>query len=264
MKRLLITGAAGGVGRMLRDGLAGYAEILRLSDIADLGPPRGGEELVPCDLADRAAVAELVKGCDGIVHLGAISVEARFDDLLQANILGTYNLYEAARHAGGPRILYASSNHVVGFHQRTSHLDVDASLRPDSLYGVSKCFGEALARYYHDKFGQESVCVRIGSCFLEPKNRRMLATWLSPRDCLALVRAVFDAPATGFLVLYGVSANRQVWWSNEQARFLGWQPRDSSEIFRDAVEHAHPPEDPESPATVYQGGPFATAGHFED
>ena len=264
MKRLLITGAAGGVGRMLRDGLAGYAEILRLSDIADLGPARSNEELVPCDLADRAAVAELVKGCDGIVHLGAISVEARFDDILQANILGTYNLYEAARHAGGPRILYASSNHVVGFHERAKYLDVDASLRPDSLYGVSKCFGEALACCYFDKFGQESVCVRIGSCFPEPKNRRMLATWLSPRDCVALVKAVFDAPATGFLILYGVSANRQVWWSNEHAHFLGWQPQDSSEIFREAVERAHPPEDPESPATVFQGGPFVTGGHFED
>lgn len=264
MKRLLITGAAGGVGRMLRQELAGHADILRLSDIAELGPARRNEELVPCDLTDRAGVAELVKGCDGIVHLGGISLVDRFDDILQANILGTYNLFEAARRAGGPRILYASSNHVVGYHERTSHLDIDSPLRPDSIYGVSKCFGEALARFYFDKFGQETVCVRIGSCFPEPSNRRMLATWLSPRDCVALVKAVFAAPTTGFLILYGVSANRQVWWSNAHASFLGWQPRDSSEPYRDAVERAQAPEDPASPGTIFQGGSFVTADHPAD
>lgn len=259
-KRLLITGAAGGVGRMLRDGLAGYAQVLRLSDIAELGPVRRNEEVVRCDLADRAAVADLVQGCDAIAHLGAISVEAPFDDLLQANILGTYNLFEAARRAGRPRVFYASSNHVVGFHERTHHLDADAALRPDTLYGVSKCFGEALARYYFDQFGQETVCVRLGSCFPEPTNRRMLATWLSPRDCLALVKAIFDAPTTGFLILYGVSANREVWWSNEHARSLGWRPRDSSEPYREAVERNCPPEHPGLPETIYQGGAFLTSG----
>jgi uronate dehydrogenase len=264
MRRLLVTGAAGGIGRMLRDGLAGYAEILRLSDIAGLDAPRPGEEIVRCDLADREAVASLVQDCDGVVHLGALSVEGGFDDLLRSNIVGTYNVYEAARRAGRPRILYASSNHVMGYHLRGARLGDDAPLRPDSLYGVSKCYGEALARYYFDKFGVESVCVRIGSCFPEPRDRRMLSTWLSPDDCFALVRAVFDAPEVGCLTVYGVSANRDVWWNNDHAALLGWRPRDSSERFRAKVEAAQPPEDPASPATIFQGGKFVAAGHFED
>jgi uronate dehydrogenase len=179
-------------------------------------------------------------------------------------MLGTYNIYEAARQAGGPRVLFASSNHAIGFHRRSDRLDVSAPLRPDSLYGVSKCYGEALSRYYFDKFGVESVCVRIGSCFPEPQDRRQLSTWLSPRDFVNLVKAVFDAPITGHLIVYGVSNNRQVWWNNDHASFLGWAPEDSSEAFRAKVEAASPPEDRRDLAVVYQGGAFAAAGHFED
>jgi uronate dehydrogenase len=262
--RLLITGAAGGLGRVLRTGLSGYADTLRLSDVAEMGPAGAGEEVVVCDLADRQAVLALVNNCDGIVHLGGRSVEAAFDDLLSANLLGTYNIYEAARQAGTRRILFASSNHAIGFHPRTAKLDETAPLRPDSLYGVTKCYGEALSRYYFDKFGVESVCVRIGSCFPEPRDRRQLSTWLSPRDFVALVKAVFDAPMTGHLIVYGVSNNRQVWWSNDHASFLGWTPLDSSEPFREQIDAAHPPADRRDNAVVYQGGAFAAAGHFED
>ncbi len=264
MKRLLITGAAGGLGRILRAGLAGYADGLRLSDIAEMAPAGSGEETIVCDLADREAVLALAEGCDGIVHLGGISVEAAFDDLLRSNLLGTYNLYEAARRAGGPRVLFASSNHAIGFHPRTARLDETAPLRPDSLYGVAKCYGEALSRYYFDKFGVESVCVRIGSCFPEPGDRRQLSTWLSPKDFVSLVKTVFDAPVTGHLIVYGVSNNRQTWWSNDHASFLGWAPQDSSEAFRAKVEAANPPGNREDPAAIFQGGSFAAAGHFED
>jgi len=262
--RLLITGAAGGLGRILRAGLTGYADTLRLSDVAEMESAGPNEEVVVCDLADRPAVLTLVEGCDGIVHLGGRSVEAAFDDLLSANLLGTYNLYEAARRAGVPRVLFASSNHAIGFHRRTTQLDEAASLRPDSLYGVTKGYGETLSRYYFDKFGVESVCVRIGSCFPEPQDRRQLSTWLSPRDFIALVKAVFDAPITGHLVVYGVSNNRHVWWSNDHASFLGWTPQDSSEPFREKIEAAFRPEDRRDPAVVFQGGGFAAAGHFED
>lgn len=264
MRRLLITGAAGNLGRVLRQGLQGFAETLRLSDLASLDPAGPGEEVVPCDLADRGAVRALVEGCDGIVHLGGISIEAPFDDLLQANILGTYNVYEAARTTGRPRILFASSNHAIGFHERTARLDDRSPLRPDSLYGVAKCYGEALASYYWDKFDIETVSVRIGSCFPEPRDRRMLSTWLSPRDFVSLVKAVFEAPLTGNLMVYGVSANRQTWWSNDHAAFLGWHPQDSSERFRAAIEARLPPEERHDPAVRYQGGGFAAAGHFED
>lgn len=262
--RLLVTGAAGGLGRILRAGLAGYANTLRLSDVADMELAGDGEEVVLCDLADREAVFALVEGCDGIVHLGGNSIEAAFDDLLRSNLLGTYNVYEAARQAGSPRVLFASSNHLIGFHPRTEKLEVAAPLRPDSLYGVSKGYGEILSRYYFDKFGVESVCVRIGSCFPEPQDRRQLSTWLSPRDFVSLVKAVFDAPITGHLIVYGVSNNRQVWWSNDHASFLGWTPLDSSEAFRAKVEAATSPEDRRDVAVVYQGGAFAAAGHFED
>ncbi|GEC32387.1 NAD-dependent dehydratase [Sinorhizobium fredii USDA 205] len=256
IKRLLVTGAGGGLGRYGRERLKGSAEILRLSDIVDISPAGPGEEVVRCDLADREAVAELVRGCGAILHLGAISVEANFDALLQANFLGTYNLYEAARQAGVPRIIFASSNHVIGFHPVGEQLDAQAERRPDSLYGVSKCFGEDLARLYFDKFGLETACLRIGSCFDEPKDRRMLSTWLSPRDFISLVDKLIAAPAIGHLVLYGVSANRDAWWSNGHADFLGWKPQDTSEPYREAIER-----DQETAAgSEYQGGRFAAGG----
>jgi uronate dehydrogenase len=264
MERLLITGAAGGLGRILRRELAGYAPSLRLSDIADLGGEDPGEELVPCDLADAEAVDRLVEGCDGIVHLGGVSVEDTFEAILQANLRGTYNVFEAARRHGRPRILFASSNHAIGFHRREDRLDGSSPQKPDSLYGLSKCFGENLGSYYFDKFGIENVAVRIGSCFAEPKDRRMLATWLSPDDFVALVKCVFEATRVGHTVLYGASANREQWWDNRHAAFLGWTPKDSSERFRAKVEAAHPRQDPEDPAVRFQGGSFAAAGHFED
>jgi uronate dehydrogenase len=169
MKRLLITGAAGNLGKILRDGLKDYAEILRLSDISDMGEAGPGEEVVKCDLSDRAAVHELVRDCDGIVHLGGISVEAAFDDILQANFLGTYNIYEAARKHGVKRVMFASSNHTIGFHKRTELLDDKSTHRPDSIYGVSKCYGEALASYYYDKFDVETVSVRSVRVSPNPK-----------------------------------------------------------------------------------------------
>lgn len=264
MKRLLITGAAGALGRILRDRLAGYAPTLRLSDIAPLGEARPGEELVPCDLADAAAVDALVEGCDGIVHLGGISIEDTFENILQANIRGTYNVFEAARRLGRPRILFASSNHAIGFHRRDDRLDGSTRQKPDSLYGLAKCYGENLGSYYYDKFGLENVSVRIGSCYPEPKDRRMLATWLSPEDFVRLVKCVFEATRVGHTVLYGASANREQWWDNSHAAFLGWVPQDSSEAFRTKVEAANPRQDPEDPAARFQGGVFAAAGHFED
>lgn len=264
MQRILLTGAAGGLGRLLRRELAGYAPILRLSDVADLGAPAAGEEVVQCDLADAGAVSALVEGCDFIIHLGGVSVEDAFEKILQANIRGTYNIFEAARKHGKPRILFASSNHAIGFHERETRLGGSSPQRPDSLYGVSKCFGEAMASYYFDKFGIENVCVRIGSCFPEPRDRRMLATWLSGGDFVRLIKRVAEAPRIGHTIVYGASDNKEQWWDNSHAAFLGWVPQDSSEPFRQKVEAATPRPDPNDPAVRYQGGSFAAAGHFED
>lgn len=263
MKRLLITGAAGGLGRMLRRDIAGYAETLRLSDIADLGEARADEELRPCDLSDLDAVTALVEGCDGIVHLGGMSIEDTWETILNSNIRGTYNIFEAARKTGRPRIMFASSNHAIGFHPRTERLDGRSPQKPDSLYGVSKCFGENLGSYYWDKFGIENVAVRIGSCLPVPHDRRMMATYQSEADFVRMIRAIFDAPRVAHTVMYGVSDNRETWWDNSHAGHIGYAPQDSSEQFRDQIE-AQPKEDPTDPAVIYQGGGFAKAGHFED
>ena len=264
MKKILITGAAGGLGTILRHQLRGWVETLRLGDVSDLGECGPGEELIPADLTNFGAVMDIVEGVDGIVHLGGKSIEGTFDNILNTNIKGTYHIFEAARKHGGKRIMFASSNHAIGFHQRETRLDGDSPFRPDSLYGVSKCFGENLARYYFDKFAVESVSVRIGSCFAEPLDRRMLATWLSIDDFTRLVQCIFEAARVGATMIYGASNNREQWWDNSHAAFLGWTPRDSSEIFRAKIEAATPEPQWDDPAVRYQGGGFAKAGHFED
>jgi len=263
LKRLLMTGAAGGVGTAIRPLLPALAETVLLSDITPLGDLQPHESFQACDLGDRKAMDRLVAGVDGILHLGGISVEQPFDPILTANILGAYNLFEAARHHGRPRIIFASSNHVVGFYRRDERIDATALPHPDSLYGVSKVFGESLASLYFDKFGQECLSVRIGSCFPQPKNIRMLATWLAVEDLLDLCTCAFAVPKLGNAIVYGMSDNDEVWWDNSRAAFLGWKPKHGSQRWRAGIMAAMT-EDPQDPATIYQGGAFASAGHPED
>ena len=256
LKRLLITGAAGGLGSAMRARMAKFAEVVRVSDIADLGAAAAHEELVACDLGDAAAMLSLVEGCDGILHLGGISVEDKFSKIMNANLLGLYNLYEAARAHGYPRILFASSNHTVGFYPQDDHIDAMAPMRPDGIYGVSKCFGEALARMYFEKFGQETALVRIGSCVEKPVNHRMLSTWMSYDDFDALIACVFRAPRLGCPIIWGVSDNDSRWWDNGHAAYLGWRPRDNAERFRDELEAKVPRPAPTEALALYQGGQF--------
>lgn len=263
MKRLLITGAAGGLGSMCRQRLSHMADRLRLSDVADLGEAGPNEELVPCDLSDKAAVERLVQGCDGIVHLGGRAVEDRWEVIRASNIDGIVNLYEAARKHGKPRIVFASSNHAIGYYRQTERLDADVRTRPDGLYGVSKVFGEAIASMYHDKFGVETACVRIGSCFPEPRTQRMMATWLSHDDFVRLIERVFAVPVLGCPIIYGASDNDMSWWDNSKTDYLGWRPRDNSEAFRARVD-AEPRPAPDAPDSIFQGGMFTANGIFED
>lgn len=260
--RLLLTGAAGGLGKVLRRGLLPFAGTLRLSDIAALEPGTAGEEIVPCDLADKAAVDALVRGCDAIVHLGGVSVERPFEEILEANIRGVFHLYEGARRHGVKRVVFASSNHVIGFHKQGDVLDDTAPRRSDSYYGLSKSYGEDLSRFYFDRYGIATACLRIGSSFPEPKDRRMLVTWLSYRDLVELVRCCLFAPELGHTIVYGASANRDSWWDNSGAAHIGFRPQDSSDMFRAKVE-ALPPVDPADLAAQYQGGAFVKAGPFE-
>ena len=183
IQRLLITGAAGNLGRVARKAFAGAYPTLRLSDRNDLGPLKPGEEGVVCELGDREAVEKLLEGVDAVIHFGGQPDDsAGMDAVLNANIHGAVNLWEAARKAGTQRILFASSNHSIGFHRRTSKIDHLVQKRPDGHYGLSKAFGEDLARFYADKHGIKAFCMRIGSCFPEPVDARMLKTYLSYGD----------------------------------------------------------------------------------
>ena len=262
-KRLLLTGAAGGLGRELRARLPAYCDSLRLSDMADLGAAAPREELRPARLEDRAAVLALLDGVDAVVHLGGVSTEQPFDVILQANIVGAYNLYEAARRHGVKRIVFASSNHVTGFYRQDEVIDTKAPMRPDGYYGLSKAFGENLAQFYWDRYGVETVSLRIGSSFPEPKDRRMLATWMSYDDLERLVIASLGAPVVGHSVIYGMSDNTTTWWDNTGARHIGYRPQDSSEPFRAAVEARQQTIDLNDRAALYQGGGFVTKGPFD-
>lgn len=261
--RILITGAAGGLGKVLRQRLKPFAKTLRLSDLNGLGEAGPNEELFQCDLGDKAAVHEMMADVDAVVHLGGISVEAAFAPIMNANILGLFNLYEAARKHGVRRIVFASSNHVVGFYKQTEKIDADVPMRPDSLYGISKGFGELLSRFYFDRYGIETVCVRIGSSFPEPADRRMMSTYLSYDDLTELMRCALQTPNVGHTIVYGVSANRDSWWDNSKAAHLGYQPKDSSEPFRTKVE-AQPPAPADDPMMMYQGGRFVIHGPFDE
>ena len=261
LSKLLLTGAAGGLGKVLRERLAPYAKVLHLSDILPLGEAAAHEECTVCDLAQKAAVHRLVQGAQAIVHMGGVSVERPFEEILEANIKGVFNLYEAARLHGVKRVVFASSNHVVGFHQQSDVIGADCAKRPDGYYGLSKSYGEDLSRFYFDRYGVETVCIRIGSSFPEPKDRRMLHTWLSYRDLTELVRCALFAPNVGHTIVYGVSNNRDVWWDNSQAVHLGFVAQDSSEPFRAKLESV-PALDSADPAKIYQGGGFVKAGPF--
>ena len=261
--RLLLTGAAGGLGRELRSRLGRLARVLRVSDIAAMAAPGAGEEVMTAALQDAAAVDRVVAGCQAIVHLGGISTEGPFAPILEANIVGVWNVYEAARKQGVKRIVFASSNHVTGFYRQDEVIAPADPMRPDGHYGLSKAFGENVARFYFDRYGIESVCLRIGSSFPEPKDRRMLATWLSYDDLERLVVSSLTAPVVGCTVVYGVSDNTTTWWDNTSASHLGFRARDSSEPFRAAAEARQPALDRNDPAVVFQGGAFVKQGPFE-
>jgi uronate dehydrogenase len=262
--RLLLTGAAGGLGKVLRQAARPWTRVLRITDREALAAADAREEAVACDLADRAAVVALTRDVDAILHFGGISVETRFDDILQSNIVGTYNIYEGARRNGVKRVVFASSNHVTGFYRQDERIDTEAPMRPDGLYGVSKCFGENLSRFYFDRHGIETVALRIGSSFPAPRDRRMLSTFLSYDDLTELVRVSLSTPKVGHTVIFGVSDNTRKWWDNSRAQHLGFRARDNAERERERIEREVPPPAPDDPAALYQGGSFTHAGPFED
>ncbi|WP_038740964.1 NAD-dependent epimerase/dehydratase family protein [Burkholderia pseudomallei] len=261
--RILLTGAGGNLGKALRARLKQYADIVRVSDVAGVESAHEQEEVVQCNLADAKAVHALMEDVDAVVHLGGVSVERPFEEILPANIQGTYNIYEAARRHGVRRVVFASSNHVIGYYRQGEVLDADVPLRPDGYYAVSKAFGEQLSRFYFDRYGIETVCLRIGFSFPEAVDRRTLVTWLGHDDLEQLVRRAIFMPNVGHTIVYGVSANRDHWWDNRGAACLGYAPVESSEQFRAKVE-SMPPLPVDDPAGQYQGGAFVKIGPFEE
>jgi uronate dehydrogenase len=261
--RILMTGAAGGLGQALRDRLKSNCGVLRLSDHVDLGATRKDEEIMLADLADANAVLAMLKDVDAVVHFGGVSVDGPFEPILQANIIGMHNLYEAARKQGVKRIVFASSNHVTGFYKQSETITPQHPPRPDGNYGVSKAFGEDLSRFYFDRYGIETACLRIGSSLPEPQDRRMLASWLSYDDLHRLITACLTTPVLGHSIIYGMSDNRHTWWSNDSARHIGYVPQDSSDVFRDAVFARTTAPDLSDPAVQFQGGRFVKTGPYE-
>ena len=263
--RLLLTGAAGNLGRELRPRLKAYCDTLRLSHRAEMGPAGPGEEVVIAALEDKAAMRALLEGVDAVVHMGGVSTEQAWESILGANIVGMVNLYEAARANKVKRIVFASSNHVTGFYRQDQVIGPQDPVRPDGFYGLSKSFGESLAQLYWDRHGIETVSLRIGSSYAEPKDRRMLATWMSFDDTERLIVAALSAPVVGHSIIYGMSDNATTWWDNTSARHIGYRPQDSSEKYRAAAEARQPTIDATQPAAAHQGGAFVNQGpHFED
>jgi uronate dehydrogenase len=257
--RLLLTGAGGNLGQELRPRLKAYCDVLRVSHRRDLGPAGENEEVQTASLEDAEQMLTLLDGVSAVVHMGGVSTEQPWAPILAGNIVGMVNLYEAARLKGVKRIVFASSNHVTGFYRQDEVVNTRMPPKPDGFYGLSKAFGEDLAQLYWDRWGIETVSLRIGSSFTEPRDRRMLATYLSYDDLERLVVAALTAPIVGHSIIYGMSDNQTTWWDNTHAKHIGYRPQDSSDVFRHAVEARQQTIDQQDPAAIYQGGAFVKA-----
>jgi uronate dehydrogenase len=255
---ILITGAAGYLGGVLRAGLRdGFR--LRLTDRADLPtPPSPSEEFHKADLGDRDALESMMRGVGAVVHLGGILRETTpWEDILSANITGTFNVFEAARRSGVGRVVYGSSHHVVGFYRRKRRIGVDEPVRPDSRYAVSKAFGEALGRLYADKHGMSVICQRIGVARPRPPHRRSLSNWMGERDYVELTRCCIAAQNVHFLIVYGVSKASDGFYDNAAAAAIGFEAREDADSFREDVLARNP--DPEPPLErEFQGGYYVS------
>lgn len=258
MKRLVLTGAAGRLGSYLREPLSKLADELISSDIAgDVGTLYGNETYVKADLESLSEMTELLKGADMVVHFGAYVDEGPFEKLLGPNFIGAYNIWEAAFQNGLKRVVYASSIHAVGMHPKNEFIGTDAPHRPDTFYGLAKCFAEDLGSLYWDKRGLESVHMRILSC-AQVTNPRAVGSWLSYDDLIQLVEKSVTTPVTGFSIVYGVSNNDRAPVDNAKASHLGYRPKDNAEQFAKEVYAANPPLDPQDVGDYRHGGPFAS------
>ena len=259
MRPILLTGASGNLGRALAPVLGARGWTVRLSDIAQFPDALpAGASFTRVDLREGVPLLRLAEGCGTILHFGGISVDRPFEEVMGPNLEGLYYVYEAARREKA-RVVFASSNHAVGFHERATVLDSECGFRPDSFYGLSKAYGELMGRMYWDKHGVENVNLRIGSCLPEPVDARMLASYLSFGDLGRLVERCVEAEAVGHSVVWGASSNaRMTWWRHDQRARLGWEPRDSADGFAPQLQglvSGNPVQE------RYQGGIYAATGY---
>ncbi|MBS0240863.1 MAG: NAD(P)-dependent oxidoreductase [Proteobacteria bacterium] len=265
MKRVLMTGAAGGIGTSMRTLLPKVYPDLVLSDHKPLADLRPGERFVAADLTNLDEVVRACDGVDGVIHLGGFSVEGPWETILNANIVGCYNLFEAARKTGVKRVVFASSNHAVGFYPRSRTIPVATTVRPDTRYGVSKAFGEALGAMYAYKHGIGVAAIRIGHFGERPLNERDLAIWLAPDDLVQLIQIGLERPDLVFEVLYGISDNQRAFYDNSNARALGYAPAQRSEDYATEALAAERASAARTPVELfYQGGDFAAEEYSAD
>ena len=258
MKKIVLTGAAGALGRVLRKPLAQMADALVSTDLADAPDAlNDGETWVRADLGRMDEIGPVMDGAEMVVHFGGIADESTWGDILHSNIIGTYNVYEAAFQAGARRVVYASSIHAMGMYPKTEFVPLDAPHRPDTYYGLSKCFAEDLARLYWEKRQMESVCLRILSASGTPQNARALGSFLSNDDLVQLVTRSIDSPVTGFTLVWGVSKNDRAPVDNAKAAYLGYRPTYNAEDVAAEILARTPAIDPTDPQHACQGGPFA-------
>lgn len=258
MQRIVLTGAAGNLGTHLREPLTRLADELVSTDIIDdIGELYAGEKYTKADIARMDQVMPVLEGADMVVHFGAIVDEGPFEQLLGPNFIGAYNIWEAAHKHGLRRVIYASSIHAVGMYPKNEFIGTDVPHRPDTFYGLAKCFAEDLGRMYWDKRGLESVCLRILSC-AKVSNPRAVGSWLSYDDLIQLVEKSITTPITGFSVAYGVSNNDRAPVDNSAASHLGYRPKDNAEVYAKEIYASHEPLDPQDPGHFCHGGPFAS------
>ena len=258
LTKIVLTGATGSLGTELRNPLSAMCETLLTTDITEAPETLcGNETYVRADIAEMDQVAPLMEGAEMVVHFGAIVDEKPFPELLGPNFVGAYNVWESAYRAGARRVVYASSIHAVGLCDTNAGIDTEEPHRPDTFYGLAKCFSEDLGKMYWEKRGLESVHLRIHSCTPEPQNLRALSTWLSYGDCVHLVERSILTPTVGFAVVYGVSANTRAPVLNDKVSFLGYRPKDNAEDWADALMAKTPRVDAQNAGYAKLGGPFA-------
>lgn len=250
-----ITGAAGRIGRTLVPGLRQLGHGVRGIDVVRPDTAWGGDVVVADIGTDDAALAAVLAGADAVVHLAANAGETDFETALHSHLRLTQRVLEQARRLGVRRVVYASSNHAVGYAPRQPMLSSDTRPRPDSYYGFGKAAAEALCSLYHDRYAMAIACLRIGSFRTRPTSRRQLSTWLSPGDAVRLVDACLTAPNLGFAAVYGISANQRAWWDLGPARQLGYVPADDAEQWAAEIEATPATEEDELDGR-FVGGEF--------